>query len=102
MSNGNCGNCLYQGDTKPKEVLCLVKSEWLNSENTCEHFARFTTNVKKEERTLLAIQLRNRIDANQARKEDLKIKRKYFIFGILAGIVTMIVGTVILKLLFPN
>ena len=94
-----CGHCNYQGDLKDKKVFCLLKNLWHPVEFNCESWVDYSHNLNREDRVKLAIQAQTSLDSKESTAKQKKFQYWILLLGFVLGIVTIILGQWLLKLL---
>ncbi len=71
----NCGMCNYQGDLRlnsasnTREYFCFLKSAWVSQFSDCRNYASYSSNLSREDRIALALQVRRGFEARERREE---------------------------------
>ena len=97
MKKGNCGNCMFQGDLRNKQMFCFFDLNWHDMADSCKYWKRYSSNIKKEDRKDLAINLRNSIAEEKRAIVNKRFQIKLLIIGFLAGIISAVIIQCILK-----
>lgn len=75
MSDEHCGDCLYQADTNPEEVFCMVDKDWYEKGYKCDNQRKFS-NMEIHLRLDMANEVRRRKDAEEAEQRDREFAEK--------------------------
>ena len=94
-----CGHCNYQGDLKERKIFCLLHNSWHPIGFGCESWLEYSYNLNKEDRLKLAIQARASLDSKETTAKQKKFQYWILLLGFVLGIVTIILGQWLLKLL---
>lgn len=112
MSDEHCGDCLYQADTNPEEVFCMVDKDWYEKGYKCDKHRKFSNmpinlrldmaNEVKIRKEAKETEQRDREFAEKEAEKDRKhaeeLARKNLWITIIIAVGTIILGALITKL----
>ena len=99
MAN-NCAACNFQGDLRNKKVFCLFDNSWHPVEGSCAHWLEYSYNMNKENRVLLAIEAKRKVDSEKSSKKERKFQIWLLILSYALGVISTLVTQFIIKRFF--